>query len=71
MISFSFCGSGFFHTMENFSAVFPHNGKKFSTLWKNRPCFSTLWKKVFHTVENPGCPLETARRGVQAVEVCS
>ena len=24
----------FFHTMENFLAVFPHHGKKFSTLWK-------------------------------------
>jgi FAD:protein FMN transferase len=24
----------FFHTMENFSAIFPHNGNKFSTVWK-------------------------------------
>ncbi len=23
-----------FHTMENFFAIFPHYGKKFSTLWK-------------------------------------
>ena len=23
-----------FHTMENFFALFPHYGKKFSTLWK-------------------------------------
>ena len=33
--------------MENFSAVFPRNGKTFSTLWKNRPYFSTVWKKSF------------------------
>ena len=24
----------FFHTMENVFAIFPHNGKLFSTLWK-------------------------------------
>ena len=30
-------GSEFFHTMENFFAVFPHNGKKFSTVWKTFP----------------------------------
>ena len=33
--------------MENFSEDFPRHGKK-------RPEFSTLWKKVFHTVENSG-----------------
>ena len=26
-----------FHTMEKSSAIFPHNGKKFSTLWKTFP----------------------------------
>ena len=25
---------GFFHTMEKILAIFPHNGKIFSTLWK-------------------------------------
>ena len=38
--------------MENNSAVFPRNGKKFSTPWKTRPFFSTPWKTFFHTVEN-------------------
>ena len=30
-------GSGpeVFHTMENFFAIFPHNGKNVSTVWKN------------------------------------
>jgi len=32
--------------MENFSGIFPRHGKNFQR-------FSTLWKKVFHTVENP------------------
>jgi hypothetical protein len=36
----------FFHGMENFSGIFPRHGKVFRR-------FSTLWKKVFHTVENP------------------
>ena len=36
--------------MEKSFQVFPHNGKKF-------PDFSTLWKKLFHTVENPGPPV--------------
>ena len=35
----------FFHTMEKLCAIFPHNGKTLRI-------FSTLWKKVFHTVEN-------------------
>ena len=35
----------FFHAMENFSAVFPRYGK-------SGACFSRLWKKVFHSVEN-------------------
>ena len=26
--------SSVFHSMENFFAIFPHNGKNFSTLWK-------------------------------------
>ena len=39
--------------MENVSANFPRHGKKFSTSWKNKADFSTLWKKVFHTVEKP------------------
>jgi len=45
--------------MENFFAIFPRYGKIFSTLWKNRPVFSTQWtdfstqwKKCFHSVEN-------------------
>ena len=38
--------------MEKKSAVFPRNGKLFSTPWKNRPFFSTPWKTFFHTVEN-------------------
>jgi len=25
-----------FHSMENFSAIFPHNGKNVSTVWKTR-----------------------------------
>jgi dihydropteroate synthase len=36
--------------MENFSGIFPHYGKI-------NPDFSTLWKKVFHTVENSSAPL--------------
>jgi hypothetical protein len=34
---------------------FPRHGKKFSTLWKNPPVFSTPWKiftPVFHAMEN-------------------
>ncbi len=27
----------FFHTMEKVFAIFPHNGKTFSTLWKTFP----------------------------------
>jgi len=30
--------------MEIFLAHFPRYGKSFSTLWKNRPDFSTVWK---------------------------
>jgi len=26
----------FFHAMEKLSAIFPHNGKNLSTLWKTR-----------------------------------
>jgi NDP-sugar pyrophosphorylase family protein len=37
---------GVFHAMENFSDIFPRYGR-FSEE------FSTLWKKVFHAVENP------------------
>ena len=33
---------------------FPRCGKKFSTVWKISPVFSTVWKKVFHCVENSG-----------------
>ena len=35
-----------FHAMEKCFAIFPHNGKNVSTLWKKRPDFSTLWKTV-------------------------
>ena len=27
---------GIFHTVENYFSIFPHCGKKFSTLWKNQ-----------------------------------
>ena len=33
---------------------FPRCGKKFTTPWKKPAESSTVWKKVFHTVENPG-----------------
>ena len=42
----------FFHTVEK---SFPLRGKiaeKFSIAWKNPAFFSTLWKNVFHSVEN-------------------
>ena len=35
-----------FHAMENFRAIFPRHGKKFSTLWKIRGI-------LFHTMEKP------------------
>ena len=48
--------------MENFFAIFPHNGKNVSTLWKKEAIFphngktfhqfSTQWKEFVHTVEN-------------------
>ncbi len=37
----------FFHSMENFFAIFPHNGRNVSTLWK--------------TVEQPFSPQRTQR----------
>jgi len=40
--------------MENLFEIFPRYGKYFSTLWKNRPIFSTQWKnfqRFFHTME--------------------
>ena len=40
--------------MENLFGIFPRYGKYFSTLWKNRPVFSTQWKnfqRFFHTME--------------------
>ena len=42
----SFPDPPFFHTMENIFAVFPHNGKKFSTLWK-----------TFGLPHSRGCPV--------------
>ncbi len=65
---------GFFHTMEKLCAIFPHNGTTLGPLFhtvekwggffphrgKMGRIFSTLWKKVFHTVEKvaggPGAP---------------
>jgi hypothetical protein len=41
--------------MEKCFAIFPHYGKHFQD-------FSTLWKKVFHTVEN--FPVAASRLGV-------
>ena len=35
-------GSRFFHTMENFFAVFPHHGKHVSTAWKTLPLLASL-----------------------------
>jgi len=40
--------------MENFFAIFPRYGKYFSTLWKKRAEFSTVWKiflRIFHAME--------------------
>jgi hypothetical protein len=35
--------------------------KHFSIVWKNPADFSTLWKHIFHTVENfSGAPLRKA-----------
>lgn len=48
--------------MENFSPIFPHHGKNFSTVWKTRPEFSTVWKKVFHRVEKSSVPLTPVSR---------
>ena len=39
------CPKRFFHSMENFFALFPRYGKLI-------PHFSTVWKTFFHTVEN-------------------
>jgi len=49
-----------FHTVENLAGFFPYcgkNAKKFSILWKKWPDFSTLWKKVFHSVEKFPLPV--------------
>jgi hypothetical protein len=45
--------------MENFFAIFPHNGKNVSTLWKKEAYFSTQWKnfcRFFHTMEKVSSP---------------
>ena len=57
-------GSGFFHTMENFFRIFPHNGRLF-------PDFSTQWKTFFHTVEKPRAAScgTTGGRGFSLVEL--
>ena len=46
---------------KSFLCFFPRYGKKFSTVWKILAAgggrgwvFSTVWKKVFHGVENVG-----------------
>ena len=41
-------------TIEGGGEGFPRCGKKFSTVWKKTGGFSMVWKKVFHSVENPG-----------------
>ena len=33
---------GFFHTMEKCFAIFPHNGKMFSTVWKTLPALAAV-----------------------------
>ena len=44
-----------FHTVENIFPLCGKTAKKFSMVWKNPGNFSTVWKKVFHSVENsPG-----------------
>ena len=36
-------------------------------MWKKQACFSTVWKKVFHAVENlPRAPAGPARRGARS-----
>ena len=52
---------GFFHRVEKPAKVFPLCGKAgetFSIVWKNPGNFSTVWKKVFHSVEKPRAAIE-------------
>jgi hypothetical protein len=61
--------------MENVFAIFPHNGKNVSTVWKKEAYFSTQWKNFppfFHTMERicPHCGKLCFRaviRGIGAV----
>ena len=41
-----------FHSVETFFPLCGKIAKKFSIVWKNPGRFSTVWKKVFHSVEN-------------------
>jgi hypothetical protein len=46
--------------MEKSGRIFPHHGKKFSTVWKKQADFSTPWKMFsgfFHAMEKkfPHC----------------
>ena len=48
---------------------FPPCGKKFSTVWKKTGDFSTPWKKVFHSVENPGFRAEGGPVEIRSVRL--
>ncbi len=69
---------GFFHSVEKPAKVFPlcgKTGESFSIVWKNPGNFSTVWKKVFHSVEKPRAAISLElRRGRgfsrRADEVC-
>ncbi len=55
-----------FHGMENFCASFPQYGKLFGD-------FSTLWKTVFHAVEQPSAgshPFGSWQLGARGCDVC-
>ena len=41
-----------FHSVETFFPLCGKIAKKFSIVWKNPGRFSTVWNKVFHSVEN-------------------
>jgi hypothetical protein len=56
-------GRKVFHSVENFFPLCGKIAKKFSIVWKNRAVFSTVWKIIFHSVENvePRFPAGGAR----------
>ena len=66
-------GKQVFHTVEKSFPLRGKTAKKFSMVWKNPGVFSTVWKKVFHSVENsPVCLSLRRGRGFsrRADEVC-